>query len=201
MILIPVYRLLTGLKITDAVSALRACQWFHRERNVPVVVITSATFSGDIDAKCIHIFASINTSDPTPQYIIGTIPQIEQQFTGTGDLTAALLLNWLEKEGFCNAYESYLSHTSDQRGDAHSNLIQLLANALRKASASLCSPSEDCSSFFCRIASVQSVIKLTHQQRSDELLLIQSRHAIEQPPQQQLDELDITIQSGFAQSS
>ncbi len=114
---LPVYlhRLLTGQTIKSFADAFNVCKWFH-EKGVPIVVLTSLYLEDEAnttssDQKVIHVIASqaenysLDSLSNTPdnaasttsltipkEYLHMSFPQIPAYFSGTGDLTTALLL-------------------------------------------------------------------------------------------------------------
>ncbi|GMH92973.1 hypothetical protein TrST_g3824 [Triparma strigata] len=81
---------LTGITITDMASATTACEALHA-LGPTVVVITSMHFE-DEDGK-LTIMVSDKSLPETARWAV-TFDRIEGHYTGTGDLTAALLLAW-----------------------------------------------------------------------------------------------------------
>mmetsp|Transcript_22307 Transcript_22307/g.62226 ORF Transcript_22307/g.62226 Transcript_22307/m.62226 type:complete len:233 (-) Transcript_22307:1523-2221(-) len=79
---------LTGIAVTDMASAKAACDKLHA-MGPSIVFITSAVFGED--ESTISILASQKTTDVAEIWRIDC-PRLAGQFTGTGDLTAALLL-------------------------------------------------------------------------------------------------------------
>uniref|UniRef100_A0ACD5XLU9 Uncharacterized protein n=1 Tax=Avena sativa TaxID=4498 RepID=A0ACD5XLU9_AVESA len=83
--------LLTGLRITCEQDGLKACNILH-SAGPRKVIITSAL----IQDKLLLIGSYKKTEEPPEQFKI-EIPKIPAYFTGTGDLTTALLLGWSNK--------------------------------------------------------------------------------------------------------
>lgn len=86
--------LLTGLKIVDEESAIRAIDALHA-KCIPVVILTSSNLGPNVDK--LTMIASKEHSDGAKERFKCEIDVLEAKFTGTGDLTAALLLAWLHK--------------------------------------------------------------------------------------------------------
>ena len=129
---------LTGMEVTTLDDAKDACKKLH-DLGPELVFITSATFNGegddknagDIDKeeKLMTILASKRTtsSGATSSDEVWRIdsPIIDGTYTGTGDLCAALLLAWTEKESnlqiamekVCGTMYSVIKTTNDCSGD------------------------------------------------------------------------------------
>jgi pyridoxine kinase len=84
--------LLTGLRITSEQDGLTACNTLHNA-GPRKVVITSAFIEG----KLLLIGSHKKTEEQPPEQFKIEIPKIPAYFTGTGDLTTALLLGWSNK--------------------------------------------------------------------------------------------------------
>lgn len=101
---------LTGISIQTIQDAQHACGVLHNI-GVPLVLITSITFPADycggpnnnlkyLSENSIAMFASKRSStiddeiDRTDEQYIVYTPQLSGQFTGTGDICAALFLAW-----------------------------------------------------------------------------------------------------------
>ncbi|CAM0949094.1 unnamed protein product [Alopecurus aequalis] len=84
--------LLTGLRITSEQDGLKACNILH-SAGPRKVIITSALIEG----KLLLIGSYKKTEEQPPEQFKIEIPQIPAYFTGTGDLTTALLLGWSNK--------------------------------------------------------------------------------------------------------
>ncbi|CAD6267124.1 unnamed protein product [Miscanthus lutarioriparius] len=84
--------LLTGLRITSEQDGLTACNTLH-SAGPRKVVITSALIEG----KLLLIGSHKKTEEQPPEQFKIEIPKIPAYFTGTGDLTTALLLGWSNK--------------------------------------------------------------------------------------------------------
>lgn len=82
---------LTGCRITDEAEAAAACRLLH-ERGPHTVVITSLSLANRPDQ--ITMLASRRDSEGVVRQWRLCLPSIPRHFTGTGDLTAALLLAW-----------------------------------------------------------------------------------------------------------
>ncbi|KAF7056960.1 hypothetical protein CFC21_064321 [Triticum aestivum] len=84
--------LLTGLRITSEQDGLKACNTLH-SAGPRKVIITSAL----IEDKLLLIGSYKRTEEQPPEQFKIEIPKIPAYFTGTGDLTTALLLGWSNK--------------------------------------------------------------------------------------------------------
>ncbi|OEL31180.1 Pyridoxal kinase [Dichanthelium oligosanthes] len=84
--------LLTGLRITSEQDGLTACNTLH-SAGPRKVVITSALIGG----KLLLIGSHKKSKEQPPEQFKIEIPKIPAYFTGTGDLTTALLLGWSNK--------------------------------------------------------------------------------------------------------
>lgn len=188
---------LSGIPIVDQSSALANLTWFH-SRGPRTVIITSMTYPGPIvtdatpategiellspsSAKTIHVMASTIEEEgidpkiePNPkQYAQMQFEYVPVYFSGTGDLTAALLLAWLTK-----------LHQQEQQQSTSSS-----SSSTTSTSSSASSSSPPCFSFSTLVgalersmSTLQSVIHRTFEAKSEELKLIQSKLDIEQPP-------------------
>ena len=89
--------LLTGITIVTQEDAIKACDHLH-DRGVKTIVITSLEYPTNKEKKILSVFAShmtqTNQSNEIERYEL-TMNKLEGRFTGTGDLSAALLLSWL----------------------------------------------------------------------------------------------------------
>ncbi|KAH7658525.1 Pyridoxine kinase protein [Dioscorea alata] len=83
---------LTGLKITSERDGLEACNILHAA-GPKKVVITSLHLNGTL----LLIGSHQKEKDHPPEQFKIAIPKIPAYFTGTGDLTTALLLGWSNK--------------------------------------------------------------------------------------------------------
>ena len=91
---------LTGIKVETTEDARRACEALH-EMGPSVVFITSAILDEsakeeDDDKKTITIIASKRNNDQKQEMWRIDCPKIPGSFTGTGDVTACLLLGHLD---------------------------------------------------------------------------------------------------------
>mmetsp|Transcript_4132 Transcript_4132/g.9831 ORF Transcript_4132/g.9831 Transcript_4132/m.9831 type:complete len:314 (-) Transcript_4132:57-998(-) len=91
---------LTGIKVETTEDARRACEALH-EMGPSVVFITSAILDEsakeeDDDKKTITIIASKRDNDQKQEMWRIDCPKIPGSFTGTGDVTACLLLGHLD---------------------------------------------------------------------------------------------------------
>ena len=95
--------MLTGMKIESESDALKVCDKLH-DRGPSIVVITSLTLEKKTDdSKHILMLLSHQEKDSCSSssssrhaYVI-RVPRLEGYFTGTGDLTASLMLGYLGK--------------------------------------------------------------------------------------------------------
>ncbi|KAL0489347.1 pyridoxine kinase [Acrasis kona] len=78
---------LSQIKINTHDDAIKVIEWFHN-KGVPLVVLTSCSLQ---DRQNLTLIASRSTTNE--KYEI-EFPKIQGFFTGTGDMTAALLLAW-----------------------------------------------------------------------------------------------------------
>lgn len=86
--------LLTGIPIVDEKSALQSLDALH-DRGIPIVVLSSARLPPS--SENITVIASKVGHDGCRERFKCQIEQMDAKFTGTGDLTAALLLAWLHR--------------------------------------------------------------------------------------------------------
>ncbi|KAI4299571.1 hypothetical protein L6164_033015 [Bauhinia variegata] len=84
--------LLTGFSIQSEDDGRKACNFLH-EAGPSKVVITSI----NIDGNLLLIGSHQKEKGQSPQQFKILIPKIPAYFTGTGDLTTALLLGWSNK--------------------------------------------------------------------------------------------------------
>ncbi|KAK3140156.1 hypothetical protein QOZ80_5AG0396830 [Eleusine coracana subsp. coracana] len=84
--------LLTGLRINSEQDGMTACNTLH-SAGPRKVVITSVL----IDGKLLLIGSHKKNAEQPPVQFKIEIPKIPAYFTGTGDLTTALLLGWSNK--------------------------------------------------------------------------------------------------------
>lgn len=86
--------LLTGIPILNEDTAFQALDALH-DKGVPIVVLSSARLPPS--SENITVIASKVGSDSCKERFRCEIEQMDAKFTGTGDLTAALLLAWLHR--------------------------------------------------------------------------------------------------------
>lgn len=99
--------LLSGVTLKTVADTHKALQWFHQQ-GVKIVMITSCVLSRGLagnqaltappSAEFIDIVASLHAPEEEQQQqrvFHLCVPRAMQGFTGTGDLTSALLLGWL----------------------------------------------------------------------------------------------------------
>lgn len=82
--------LLTGLKIENEADAIKAMEWFH-QHGVKTVVLSSTDLGNEDELIGL---ASSTLTGSANRLRVG-IPRLPANFTGTGDLFAALLLAWM----------------------------------------------------------------------------------------------------------
>ena len=91
--------LLSGIKIECEKDALKVCETLH-DRGPSIIVITSLSLKDDDDDDDnegeILMLLSHREKDSRHAYIV-RVPRLDSYFTGTGDLTAALMLGYLGK--------------------------------------------------------------------------------------------------------
>lgn len=80
---------LSGVNIESEADAIKACNVLH-DAGVPVVVVTTLDYARDRGAICMML------SEKRTQYVV-EVPLLQARFTGSGDLTAALLLAWMHE--------------------------------------------------------------------------------------------------------
>jgi pyridoxine kinase len=95
--------LLTGISIHTIQDAIQACQFLH-QKGPDLVLITSIIFNDDNEQKdkVMTILASERVKDEVSGQFNNHVWSIETpivpgRFTGTGDVTAALILAWTAK--------------------------------------------------------------------------------------------------------
>lgn len=84
--------LITGIQINNVDDAWKAVNWFH-EKGCKTVVLSSTELG---DENNLLALAS-NVGHGTKDAVTIEIPKFPVQFTGSGDLFAALLLAWMHK--------------------------------------------------------------------------------------------------------
>ena len=121
--------LLSGIKIECEKDALKVCETLH-DRGPSIIVITSLSLTDDDDDDDnegeILMLLSHREKDSRHAYIV-RVPRLDSYFTGTGDLTAALMLGYLGK-GFTSNQALEMT-ASSVRG-----VTQVLTQILRKPS-------------------------------------------------------------------
>jgi pyridoxine kinase len=190
---------LSGLRIDDEASARQCLEWFHA-RGVRTVIITSCTYrksassASSSDApNLIHVLGSTIESNesesddpaarPSRRLRVAhmAIPRLDKYFTGTGDLTAALLLAWLTR----THKQEQEQLAAAKQGSAATAAATVPSGPPRFSFATLCVALER------SMATLQAVIRRTYDAQSSELLLIQAKQDIEQPqPTIFVDELN-----------
>lgn len=86
---------LTGVEISDASSALSACRILH-SKGVRTVVITSLELQSDSKQPDDEVCILASDSETGDAWLLST-PRIGSYYSGCGDLTAALLLTWMDR--------------------------------------------------------------------------------------------------------
>lgn len=87
--------LLTERPIRSEADAAAACRALH-ERGPHTVVITSINFGRNEESTVLLLASRRVASGKVLQWLL-RLPRVPQDFTGTGDLTAALLLGWTHR--------------------------------------------------------------------------------------------------------
>jgi pyridoxine kinase len=88
---------LTGIQIRTADDAARACDVLHG-KGIQTVLMTTLDVEGE--PNHISMMISQQRAGPPPTRYILAVPKIEQNFTGTGDLSAAMCLAWMDKHPY-----------------------------------------------------------------------------------------------------
>ncbi|KAK9683140.1 hypothetical protein RND81_10G119200 [Saponaria officinalis] len=114
--------LLTGLRIVSEEDGREACNKLHAAGPAKVV-ITSIS----IDGSLLLIGSSKKDKDQAPEQFKIMIPKIPAYFTGTGDLTTALLLGW------SNKYPDNLAKAAELAVSCLQALLQRTINDYRSA--------------------------------------------------------------------
>eukprot|EP00967_Tisochrysis_lutea_P153188 scaffold301756_cov41-Tisochrysis_lutea.AAC.2 len=91
--------LLTDRPIASKGDAAEACRELH-ERGPHTVLITSMSFEGDgaTPSSYLLMMASRKEAGGAVRQWTLQVPRIDKNFTGTGDLTAALFLAWMHRK-------------------------------------------------------------------------------------------------------
>lgn len=180
---------ITGLKINTVNDALNTMSALH-QLGPRIVIVTSCHLEGNMDT--LHCFISYPTGDDTQSnggdHAVShvEIAKIDGNYTGTGDLTAALLLAWLHKLYL----EPRRLHLAD--GDLNQALINVLSSVravicrtdtkrLAKLALPLPPPSQS-SGVEGEVIYTAEQQKRLQKARATELCLIQSKQDIEVPP-------------------
>lgn len=87
--------LLTGVQIRSEEDATRACDSLHAI-GVPVVVITTLDYTRDQGFVSMMLSEKRKESTLSVQHVV-QVPLLRASFTGSGDLTSALLLAWMDE--------------------------------------------------------------------------------------------------------
>ncbi|KAL9226513.1 hypothetical protein vseg_002319 [Gypsophila vaccaria] len=114
--------LLTGLRIVTEEDGREACNKLHAAGPTKVV-ITSININGSL----LLIGSSKKDKDQAPEQFKIMIPKIPAYFTGTGDLTTALLLGW------SNKYPDNLAKAAELAVSSLQALLQRTINDYRNA--------------------------------------------------------------------
>jgi len=90
---------LAGLAVSSEDDAVKACQKLH-DLGVPVVVITTLDYAVATKQKVVmmlsYVFGLAAAAEKKEQRCFAVeVPLLASKFTGSGDLTAALLLAWM----------------------------------------------------------------------------------------------------------
>lgn len=144
--------LLTGVSIKDENLALDAMEAMH-VMGATSVVITSTTVDGNTGS--LVVFASKRTGDRMTSLRV-EVPRIDAQFSGTGDLFAAVLVGWMTKSN--NNLRVSVEKTV-------STIQAVLKKTFRHAQNMHVEP------------------ELKYRSHELELRLVQSKDEIEEPPQ------------------
>ncbi|KAK1269849.1 Pyridoxal kinase [Acorus gramineus] len=104
---------LTGFRIASESDGLKACNYLHTA-GPSKVVITSL----NLEDNLLLIGSHLKTKGEPPEQFKIVIPKIHAYFTGTGDLTTALLLGW------SNKYPNDLSKAAELAVSSLQSLLQ-----------------------------------------------------------------------------
>lgn len=131
-------RLLSGIKITDKSSLLKAISILHKDHRVPHVVITSIQFPSD-DVDAVHgsltVMGSTATTNDEPQAFKITVSRLPVFFSGTGDMFAGLLTARLREQA---VIAGCLDRASWRQATPPTSACDLpLAKAVRQVLASM----------------------------------------------------------------
>lgn len=94
-------RLLSGIKITDKRTLLKAISMLHKDHGVPHVVVTSIQFPSEgVDAAhgSLTVMGSTATTNDEPQAFEIMVSRLPAFFSGTGDMFAGLLTARLREQ-------------------------------------------------------------------------------------------------------
>lgn len=126
--------LLTGITIKDINDVKRVCQWFH-EQGIRTVVITSCyldrsveinqtvlgpppvnPYPTDENSFIDIVISSVDGASGLPQRYHLCLPKAPKYLSGTGDLSAALMLAWMHRleGGSLNTPHSSSSNSSSR---------------------------------------------------------------------------------------
>lgn len=114
--------LLTGLRIESEQDGREACNKLHAAGPAKVVIT-----SIKVDGNLLLIGSSKMDKDQAPEQFKIEIPRIPAYFTGTGDLTTALLLGW------SNKYPDNLAKAAELAVSSLQALLQRTINDYKSA--------------------------------------------------------------------
>ncbi|XP_052204592.1 pyridoxal kinase [Diospyros lotus] len=136
--------LLTGLRIVSEQDGREACNILHAA-GPPKVVLTSIS----VDGNLLLIGSHKKEVGQSPKQFKIVIPKIPAYFTGTGDLTTALLLGWNNK------YPDNLDKAAELAVSSLQALLQRTLNDYKRAGY-------DCQSSSLEIRLIQSQEDIRH---------------------------------------
>jgi pyridoxine kinase len=148
------FRLLSGVTITDFKSLAEAIRVLHRSHQVPHIIITSVRDYEKSDEAELSIVGSTADSHFNPRLFRLKVPAFPVFFSGTGDMFAALMVARLREA--CLA--AHLLSTAHWQSPDHVVATELpLAKAAEKV-----------------LSSMHTVLKKTMESRQKELQRLQS---------------------------
>lgn len=113
--------LLSGIKIVDEASAYRALDWFH-DKGVSIVVLSSTSIGSPDNLKAFLSCKSKVEGEPNQQLSI-VMPKLGNcNFTGTGDLFAALFL----------AHHTLEANLSDALEKTVATVLGIISNTIKE---------------------------------------------------------------------
>ena len=158
----PSFRLLSGIKITDTLSALEAIHKIH-EMGSKTVILTSGEFT-DKASGSLYLIASTRTTPHSYLRFMIQLPKHECRFTGTGDLFAALVLGYLDS---AVPIEDSLIVIVEKASGAIQSVLQRTMDNVDKRRALMCE---------------RDTPSNAKERSSRELCIIESKRVIEDPP-------------------